>query len=239
VKDTYEAFVRDHPREPYPDRLTWETTDTRLSGRAHWLMIDSIGGPSGSSEAMDDLNDFTPPPRADMGFRLGSNLRIDKVISQSMAARLGMREGDVLVRVGDVTVADARGLLVALQPYSVHSPITFAVKRGSDIVTLTGTFDPDAAPQARAPMFRRTARSGRADLVRHGNTVEMSTRNVGELTLLLSPDQFDFAEPVRVIVNGRLAYDSRVEKSIATLLKWAARDNDRTMLFGAEIKVKP
>ncbi len=25
VKDTYEAFVREHPRMPLPDTLTWET----------------------------------------------------------------------------------------------------------------------------------------------------------------------------------------------------------------------
>jgi hypothetical protein len=28
-----------------------------------------------------------------------------------------------------------------------------------------------------------------------------------------------------------------VEPSVATLLKWAARDNDRTMLFGAEVNI--
>jgi hypothetical protein len=28
-----------------------------------------------------------------------------------------------------------------------------------------------------------------------------------------------------------------VEASVATLLKWAARDNDRTMLFGAELPI--
>ena len=31
----------------------------------------------------------------------------------------------------------------------------------------------------------------------------------------------------------------RVEPSTKTLLKWAARDNDRTMLFGAEISIRP
>jgi hypothetical protein len=139
VKDPYESFVRDHARDPYQDRVTWETTDTRLSGRAHWLVIDSLAGRGGNSDGMDDLNDFTPPPRADIGFRLGSGLRID----------------------------------------------------------------------------------------------------VSEFTLLLSPDRFDFTQPVKVIVNGRVVRDARVEKSLAALMKWAARDNDRTMLFAAEIKVKP
>ena len=61
---------------------------------------------------------------------------------------------------------------------------------------------------------------------------------VSELTLLLSPDAFNFAQPVKVVANGRVAFEGTVEKSVATLLKWAARDNDRTMLFGAELRIR-
>jgi hypothetical protein len=35
-----------------------------------------------------------------------------------------------------------------------------------------------------------------------------------------------------------VAFEGRLEKSVATLLKWSARDNDRAMLFGAELKIK-
>jgi acetyl esterase/lipase len=82
-------------------------------------------------------------------------------------------------------------------------------------------------------------KSGRVDLTRTGNTVAVSTRGVKEFTLLLSPDQFDFTKNVVVRVNGRVAFDGAVEKNIETLRKWASRDNDRTMLFGAEIKIRP
>jgi hypothetical protein len=128
VKDTYEAFVREHPRNPLPDRLTWETADTSRFARAHWLQIDALGG-------------------------------------------------------------------------------------------------------------ERHVRSGRVDLIRSDNIVEATTRGVTQFTLLCSPDQFDFDRPVRIVVNSRVAFDGRIEKSVATLMKWAARDNDRTMLFGAELKI--
>ena len=82
-------------------------------------------------------------------------------------------------------------------------------------------------------------RSGRVDLAREGNTVTARTRGIKEFTLLLSPDQFDFGKNVKVVVNGRVAFDGRVEKSLDTLKKWAARDNDRTMLFAAELKITP
>jgi poly(3-hydroxybutyrate) depolymerase len=87
-----------------------------------------------------------------------------------------------------------------------------------------------------APIFRN-GRSGRVDLARTGNTVTVKSRGVKAFTLLLSPDQFDFDRNVTVVVNGRTAFDGRVEKSMTTLQKWAARDNDRTMLFATELKI--
>jgi hypothetical protein len=40
-----------------------------------------------------------------------------------------------------------------------------------------------------------------------------------------------------VIANGKVVFDGPVERSLATLLKWAARDDDRTMVFGAELAI--
>lgn len=87
------------------------------------------------------------------------------------------------------------------------------------------------------PLFDRSRSSGRVDAVRRGNAFEVRTRGVRAFTLLLSPDVVNFAEPVRVTVNGRTVHEARVAADIATLLQWAARDNDRTMLYGAELKI--
>ena len=86
-------------------------------------------------------------------------------------------------------------------------------------------------------LFSRSRQSGRVDITRTGNTFEAETRGVSAFTLLLSPDVVDFSSPVRVVVNGRTVHESRVEKSVRTLMAWAARDNDRTMLYGAELKI--
>jgi hypothetical protein len=94
-----------------------------------------------------------------------------------------------------------------------------------------------AGPNHGKELFPRGRTSGRVDLNRRGNQVEMRTRGVSELTLLLSPDAFDFSQPIVVTANGRIVSEGRVEPSVATLAKWAARDNDRTMLFGAELHV--
>jgi|SRR5215471_3226197 len=96
---------------------------------------------------------------------------------------------------------------------------------------------PDLNLSGNVPIFRN-GKSGRVDLARTGNTVTVKSRGVKAFTLLLSPDQFDFDKNVTVVVNGRTAFDGRVEKSVATLQKWAARDNDRTLLFAAEVRIR-
>ena len=149
LKDEMESFVRTHPRNPLPDRIFWQVSETRQWSRAHWLIVDKLGSTAGDATTMPDLN----------------------------------------------------------------------VSGGTAIFP--------------------NGRSGRVVLARWENTVTAATRGVKEFTLLLSPDQFDFGKNVKVVVNGRVAFDGRVEKSIATLRKWAARDNDRTMLFGAELTIRP
>jgi hypothetical protein len=86
-------------------------------------------------------------------------------------------------------------------------------------------------------VFDRTQPSGRVDVTRSGNTVTAVTRGVGGFTLLISPDQFDFNKPIRVVANGKAVFDRKVQKDVGTLMKYAAADNDRTMLFGAEVHV--
>lgn len=137
---------------PLPDRLTWETSDTRQWNRAHWLIIEKLGSTPQDPKDLADLNEIPEMPGQ--------------------------------------------------------------------------------------PIFRNRGHSGRVDLTRTGNAVAAVTRGVSEFTLLLSPAQFDFTRNITVTVNGRTVFDGRVDKSIDTLLKWAARDNDRTMLFAAELHLK-
>jgi dienelactone hydrolase len=97
-----------------------------------------------------------------------------------------------------------------------------------------GSADTDFEP---LDVFEHRRPSGRVDIQREGNAFDARTRGVREFTILLSPDAVDFARPVVVRVNGKQAFEGSVERDAAVLLKWAARDNDRTRLYGAEVKV--
>ena len=44
--------------------------------------------------------------------------------------------------------------------------------------------------------------------------------------------------PITVVVDGKAAFEGIVQPDLKTLLKWAAKDNDRTMLFAAELPIK-
>ena len=240
VKDIFEAFVHEHPRTPMPDTLTWETSDSGAYNRAHWLVIDTFGAARAAGSAarpLDDLNDMPQPPAADFGVRT-TGTRINGVMPGSNAERIGLQAGDVLMHVNDATVPSAVDVADALEDVKPGWPIELLVARNNLPVELSGIYDPPIVASPPRPLFARGVPSGRVDLVRSGNTVQATTRGVTAFTLLLSPDQFDFAKPMRVVANGRTVFEGKVEKNLRTLLKYAAVDNDRTMLFGAELHIK-
>ena len=84
-----------------------------------------------------------------------------------------------------------------------------------------------------------TARpSGRVVISTDDNRIDVRTRGVRRFRLLLSPEQFDLTRPVQVTVNGAVRFDGSVVASADVLLKWLARDLDRTMLFAAELPIE-
>jgi hypothetical protein len=235
VKDEFAAFVRDHPRDPLPDRLAWETDQPGRFGRAHWLVIDALGATPGDA-TFDDFDEAAAGPR-DFGMRVDVERpgapRVSDVAGGSDAQRLGLERGDVVVEADGKTIASSAQLLHALQGYAMGAPLRVVVERKGARVPLQTVLEPD--PPER--LFRRTRASGRVELQKRGNIVELKTRGVRRVTLLLSPDRFDFAQPVKLSVNGRPAFEGRVERSLETLLSWASRDDDPAMLFGAELHV--
>jgi hypothetical protein len=237
VKDTYETFVRDHPRRPLPDTLTWETANGAPFNRAHWLIVDRFGAQKNDAKALADLNDMPMPPSADFGVR-SAGMRINRVMPGSNAERMGVKAGDVLLRLDDRSVAASADVAAALEDTPPGSKVTLLVVRDNLPVELEGVYQPQIVETPPKPLFARGGAPGRVDLTRAGNLITASARGVAAFTLLLSPDQFDFGKPVKVVANGRTVFDGRIEKNVRTLLKYAASDNDRTMLFGAELHIK-
>ncbi|NKB34951.1 MAG: hypothetical protein GKR91_17785 [Pseudomonadales bacterium] len=72
---------------------------------------------------------------------------------------------------------------------------------------------------------------------RSANEIDVVARGISEFTLLLSPEEVDFSQAIRVNVNGENIFDELVPQDKDTMLRWAAQDLDRTMLFSAEMNL--
>jgi hypothetical protein len=86
------------------------------------------------------------PPRGGLTVRLGimpdpaddagTGLRIDTVIDNGPAAKGGMKDGDVIVRIADDPVTDIRSYMAVLRKYKPDDEVDVVVKRGDQQVTL-------------------------------------------------------------------------------------------------------
>lgn len=236
VKDSFEGFVAAHPREPHPARLTWQTDSTTSRNRAHWLVIDRLA-PARADADLPDLNNFVAGEEPNFGVR-SNGMRVTTVLASSNAQTFGLQPGDLVAAINSRQLPDALELTDFLGIYAAGEALHFEVERGPtrQTVDLKGTYQPALMPKV-TPLFPSPRAAGRVDLVREGNTVHATTRGVAAFTLLLSPDVLDFSRPITVVADGRTVFEGRVQKSVETLVTWAAKDNDRTMLYGAALPI--
>jgi hypothetical protein len=79
---------------------------------------------------------------------------------------------------------------------------------------------------------------GMVRVVRTGNSINVTTVYVNAFTLLLSPEEINFSEPVAVYFNGELHLSEIISQDPDTLLEWTAKDLDKSMLFTAELNLR-
>jgi predicted esterase len=241
-KPAMDAFMTDQVRRPLPARLSWETERTDRYNRAHWLVITELGTVEGEPdlEAYNTVVDTTSgmPLGINMIGQMvdGSGLRVLEVGPDSMASAAGMIDDDTIVEVDGTSGPSVEDLRQALVGFAPGQVIPLVVQRGAERIEIAFAYPADAAPRGRQA-FPRAGEPGRVELDQRGNTVTAYTRGVRRFTLLISPEQFDFTQPITVVVNGVTAFDGMVEPDIAALLRWVATDRDRTAMYGAEVDI--
>ena len=238
-----DAFVVARTRLPLPDRLVWETESAERFNRAHWLVITELGSVGGEA-GFDDFNEIAPrAPSVPIGFNQlglleGGGIVLIDIVAGSIAESAGVLAGDVLVGVNGRAVATVDDLREAVQAPRDGLGMDVEVEREGERLAFVLTPPDDLPAQPGRIAFPRPDPAGRVQLLRNGNEIRAATRGVRRYTLLLSPEQFDFQQPIRVLTNDVLSFEGVVEPDPAALLRWAARDRDRTMLFGAELDVE-
>jgi predicted esterase len=233
-----DSFIQANPRDALPNRIAWETERTDRYHRAHWAMITKLGPVDGES-TLDDFNTVVSQPSLFLGIEPNvastHGVLVFDIESGSVADSAGLRAGDVIVEANGTATNTLRLLAEALQGAGYGSIVPIVIERNGKRQARELRFPAPRPVAARA--FPHTRESGRIVLEHDGNTVLVRTRGVRRFKLLLSPDQFDLARPVRVIANGIESFNGRVTLDPVTLLQWAAIDNDRTMLFAAELEI--
>lgn len=92
------------------------------------------------------------------------------------------------------------------------------------------TFDDAGAGLLRGDLARVRAR-------RDGNRIDVETRGVKTLTVLVSDAMADLGKDVEVRANRRLLFRGRVENDARAILEEARRFKDRALVFNARIAV--
>ena len=234
-----DAFMAEWSRRPLPPRLSWETETTDRYNRAHWLVIDELGAVEGEPN-LESHNTIVDPTQLNLGINMlgvmDGGLKLIEIGGDSIASAAGLQSDDNLIGIEGEFNPSVEDLTQALQGFAPGQQIPILVQRGGEELELALVYPEQAAPQSREA-FPQSGPSGRVELGQQRNQVTASTRGVTQFTLLLSPDQFDFTQPITVVTNGVTVFDDVVEPDVEALLRWAAIDQDRTAMFGAELSI--
>jgi len=238
--DTVGQFLEAHPRNPFPDRLSWETERADRYQRARWVVIDELGVARDESRLPDANTVAAPRPRPALGVGVedaGSGVRLTRIDPASIAAGAGLAVGDVIVSVGNAATPSTDALIEALREVDYGQRAAFSVRRSGSVKVVSVMYPQPPPLEPPLLVYPHDRPSGRVELERIGNEVEVRTRGVRRYSLLLSTLQFDLARPVVVRTNGHLSFSGVVPRSTEVLARWSARDNDRAMLFAAELEI--
>ena len=213
-----------------------------MFGRLNWLVVNELGQVDGDNK-LESINTLTRRlTNADLGIKFVSELsgqvgiQLFDVVEGSIADQAGIEEGDMVVSVDDVSMLDANALRNALLDFLPGDELSVVVKRDEEELFLRLRYPDSFMAQVRSA-FENSKLSGRVDLSRNGNMVTVETDDVKSYTLLVSTDQFDLSNPIRVVTNGVVSHDGLVQADLRTLFKWAAIDQDPSQLFAAELTI--
>jgi len=234
--DNLGDYLERHPRDPFPDRITWETADTKRFGLCRWLRIDAISaGPAAVWH--EDHNVVMSEERVSIGFmheeHEGDGVKVQRVVDDSYAASVGMLAGDILVEMNGDPIKGLEDLNAAKAKVSRGDKVDLVVLRGAEKVELSGNLP----PPERSWIFKRERRSAVAKVTFAANHIDVTGSRVGSFTILVHPEMVNLNDRLVVVVNGEVLFDDLVEPDPAFLIQNYLSNRDRKLLYVAEVKI--
>ncbi|MEY4829541.1 MAG: hypothetical protein RLZZ562_1337 [Planctomycetota bacterium] len=74
--------------------------------------------------------------------------------------------------------------------------------------------------------------------VKDGNRIELTCENVRRMRVLLHPRMVDFAAPVTIVANGKVAFEGAVQPELASMLRLVREFSDRGRVFWAAVEIQ-
>lgn len=230
-------FLGRHPRDPLPHRIIWEAARPEY-GKCRWFSIDRVAFAE-PAPWHKDHNAALVDEMIVIGFQPdetfeGPGMLVASVVEGYAADSLGLLEGDVIVKAGEMEIATGDDLWEYKGGLSRGDPVSLVVVRDGQEVTLSGNMPP---PESYF-IFKREQPSARAKVGFSANHVNIQGSRLGAFTVYVHPDMFRLEEEVVITVNGEEVFREVVEPDLGFMLEQFLQDRDRTLLYVARISVE-
>jgi predicted esterase len=230
-------FLGRHARDPFPPRITWEAT-SRKFGACRWFLIDEVTNDD-AAPWHTDHNSSLVDDRITVGFHPdwefeGTGVRVDGLAdSDAPAARMGLKEGDVIVAAGAAAIDSLAALDQWKGGVARGDEFDLTVARGDERVTLHGQF-PETSNYF---VFKRDAPSAKAVASFAANTIDIEASRLGAFSILVHPDMVRLDEPLTIRVDGETVHEDVVRPDIEFMLRNFFEERDRRLLYVAKVAV--
>ncbi|MBX3460818.1 MAG: PDZ domain-containing protein [Planctomycetes bacterium] len=238
LKNFAKEFWSNWTRDLLPREVDWTSTSPARGGRA-WLHIREIANYGGADAAIPNVEIKTPGARVRLGVQLeqdSSPPKVETVVAGSVAERIGVKQGDVIIKLDSKEIKKFDDLVNALGEKSPGDEVTLVVRRGKDEHALKGRFPRAERPSAEAPVEARVIGT------QQGGAVNIKVRNVSKLAIRIHPDMITKDGSLRVTLEG--AKDKTATVSLtaikgdpAWLLQQFEATRDRKQPFICEVEI--
>jgi hypothetical protein len=230
-------FLKSHPRDPYPNRIRWETASGDF-GLCRWFALDEVTTAPPAPFHHDD-NVAMVDERITFGFIPGDDegaggMPVESVLEETPAEEMGLMAGDLIVKGGKMDIRGYDDLNEYKSTLSRGIEFSLTVIRDGDELTLEG----EIPEPLNYYIFKREVPSGMAMMTLFNNVIDVRTSRVGAFRMFISPEMVNLSEPVVIKVNGVEMFNEVVEPDLEFMLKHYLESRDRRTLYVAEIEIE-
>ena len=228
-------FLLRHPRNPFPAKIYWETANSDF-GRCRWLEITRVL-PVKAAQWHKDHNQILVSKRITIGFMPDSskdNLRVESVLENTYAEKVGLKAGDLITRAAGLKIASLDDFDAAKNSVKRGDRFDMNVMRFGKSVELKGTLPPEDLFY----LFKRSQPSAAVKAVQSGNIIKLEGSRVGTFKILVFAEQFNLEKNIEIYYNGKLVFNDQVSPDIEFILENYMQNRDKKMIPVNEIKIK-